>query len=206
MKTITLYSPESFCQKKKGEKLKGIRMTLSFQPPSNDRVKSTVATPCPVLNIAQVPNVPKLDPEVYSFYRLLEFLSNTCKHLNMKAQPGYSKHGKLEIVGCDWKLVDWYFSNQPCRKRMRTLHPVVDGHKSTCYWIKYEFQDGILPDLGNTNYWIRYHGKLSAWGNIPLRTFYTKLAFIIRTDSNLMWCQYSRCTQAFMFGKWIDQA
>jgi hypothetical protein len=158
-----------------------------------------------VLNSLKGPGVPAIDPKVYSFHRLMEFLSSTSNLLSKQAQPGAAKSGRLEIVGCDWKLIDWFFTNQPCRKCIKTLHPTIDGKKNTCRRIKYEFCDGILPDLGCTNYWIRYHPPSAIWGKMPMRTFYKKLSFIIKTHSNIMWCQYTRCTQAFIFDTWIDQ-
>lgn len=152
MEALTLYKANSFKERKKGKRLNGTRIELPFQPPAIERHVSVPATPMLVLSSIQTSDIPEIDAKSYCLCRLLEFLSNFCAILNRAAQPGGCKTGILSIIGCDWKLIHWYFSSQPCRISVRKVYQEIDGKRETHYRIKYEFTEGVLPELGGNYY------------------------------------------------------
>jgi len=127
----------------------------------------------------------------YAFLRFNEFLSNTCLILNRRLTPGFAKQGRVQLVGIDWRLIDYYFCQFKCNKTQRTFQPIVDRKKQKVTYFYYEFNE--LPDLGCDDWWIRKHQPYEEFPQYS-ESFYTKLKFGICTTTNRMWVDYWQVT------------
>ncbi len=127
----------------------------------------------------------------YAFLRMNEFMANTCAILNQRLTPGFSKHGRVQLVGVDWRLLDHYFCQFRCKKTQRTVRPMIDRQRvpHTIYY--YDFSE--LPDLGVGEWWIKRHYPNETFNNYS-ESFYTKLKLGVCSRTNRVWVDYQQTT------------
>ncbi len=110
----------------------------------------------------------------YAFLRFTEFLSNTCLILNRRLTPGFSKNGRVNLVGIDWKLLDHFLCTFKSHKTQRKIRPVIDRMRVDVIYYYYDFKE--LPDLGAVDWWIKRHEPNEEFREYS-ESYYTRVKF-----------------------------
>jgi hypothetical protein len=142
----------------------------------------------------------------YDCDSLAEFIGRAASILNNRLQPGFGKSSNglppLFLGQCPFRLFQFFMGLHQCKQKKRILHPMRDGIRINTTRHYFQF-DGILPDLGGWEWYIRNHGVVKSW-NGELRSMYTSVTFIINEDDDRVFFHFKQITQFYFRGQWID--